>query len=222
MHDATALTLVYGVVGEGTAEFSGYVEGSTIRVSTPLGNGFDIRGIISEQGSGSTAPDKTARAKAVLVGGGIGVPPLAGLARELVSAGIGCTAVLGFRDEPFLVDLFESMGVETLVSTDSGRYGRRGTTLDAIRGAGIDSGHFFACGPKAMLRSLNAYCTEISAPVQISMEERMGCGYGACVGCACKVFDSSDGAEGSDRRTVYKKVCTDGPVFDGRDVVWDA
>ncbi len=207
--EADILTLVYGVVGEGTKEFSGYPAGDLIRISTPLGTGYNLKEIIGSDEEAENNKVNSSLKKAVLVGGGIGVPPLVGLAEKLITRGVSCTAVLGFRDEPFLAEAFESLGVETHITTDSGRSGYKGTVLDLIREKNLSADYFYACGPKIMLRALNQYCLEIDAPLQVSMEERMGCGYGACVGCVCKV------------QSVYKKVCQDGPVFYGRDVDWN-
>jgi len=234
MRDERSMTLVYSVVGAGTAEFSGYRSGEAIRISEPLGNGFDLQKAAGDMTAAGTGGG---RAGAVLAGGGIGVPPMLLLARELTALGVSCTAVLGFRDEPFLVDLFRAAGAAVHVATDSGRAGYKGTVLDLLKARDINAGHFFACGPRVMLRALSGYCAGIGAPIQVSMEERMGCGYGACVGCVCKIRDGGAPEDGEPKpagaetsasghpagagKASYRKVCTDGPVFNGRDVVWD-
>ena len=192
------ITLVYGVVGEGTKEFSELQVGDTVRVSTPLGNGYTIQ--------------KEAQVS-VLVGGGIGVPPLVELAKQIPGEKI---AVLGFRDEPFLVETLEELGAKVYVATDSGRYGFKGNVIELIKAEGIEGDYFYSCGPKVMLRALATYCESVNVPVQVSLEERMGCGYGACVGCVCKT--KADNEKGYEQ----KKVCKDGPVFLGSEVKWDA
>lgn len=191
------ITLVYGVVGEGTKEFSGYQAGETIRLSSAVGIGFKPQ------------PAKTA----VLVGGGIGVPPLVELAKQLTCSKI---AVIGFRDEPFLKEELEKAGAKVYIATDSGKVGFKGNVIELIKAEGIEGDYFYSCGPKVMLRALAAYCEKKNIPVQVSLEERMGCGYGACVGCVCKVKDSEKSAGYE-----HKKVCKDGPVFLGSEVVWD-
>ncbi|OON99461.1 MAG: oxidoreductase [Epulopiscium sp. Nele67-Bin004] len=182
----TTITIVYAVVGQGTAEFATYNEGEKIEISTPQGNGFQVQDV------------KTS----VLVGGGVGVPPLVELAKQIKGNKI---VVLGFRDEPFLVDKFEQLGATVYVATDSGKHGFKGNVLELIKKEGIVGDYYYSCGPKPMLRAL---ASEFKDNLQVSMEERMGCGYGACVGCVCKTKDG------------LKKVCTDGPVFNGGDVQW--
>lgn len=190
------ITIVYGVVGKGTDAFSRYEVGETVRVSTALGNGYTV-----EEAKCS-----------VLVGGGIGVPPLVELAKQIKGEKI---AVLGFRDEPILVETLEALGVKVYVATDNGKVGFKGNVIDCIKAHNIKGDYFYSCGPKVMLRALSAYCDEVGVPVQVSMEERMGCGYGVCVGCVCKI--KADNEKGY----VQKKVCKDGPVFLGSEVKWD-
>ena len=192
------ITLVYGVVGEGTTEFSKLVEGDTIRVSTSLGNGYTVN---------------EAAQTSILVGGGIGVPPLVELAKQIPGEKI---AVLGFREDPFLVETLEALGVKVYIATDSGKVGFKGNVLELIQAEGIQGDYFYSCGPKVMLKALAEYCESMHVPVQVSLEERMGCGYGACVGCTCKT--KADNEKGYEQ----KKVCKDGPVFLGSEVKWDA
>ena len=190
------ITLVYGVVGEGTREMMHYETGDTIRISTALGNGFSVK----------------EASVSVLVGGGIGVPPLVELAKSIQGQKI---AVLGFREDPILVDTLEDLGVKVYVATDSGKVGFKGNVVELIKAEGIRGDYFYACGPKVMLRALSQYCESENVPVQVSMEERMGCGYGVCVGCVTKIkADNEKGYE-------LKKVCKDGPVFLGSEVKWD-
>lgn len=196
--DEETITLVYGVVGEGTREFSKLTAGDTIRVSTSLGNGYNVQ--------------KEAKTS-ILVGGGIGVPPLVELAKQIPGEKI---AVLGFRDEPFLVETLKSLGVKVYVATDSGKVGFKGNVIELIKAEGIAGDYFYSCGPKVMLRALAEYCESVNVPVQVSLEERMGCGYGACVGCVCKTKANTE------KGFEQKKVCKDGPVFLGSEVKWDA
>lgn len=190
----TTITLVYAVVGEGTKEFSLYQAGETVRVSTAQGTGFKPQ------------PVK----KHVLVGGGIGVPPLVELAKRLEGDII---AVVGFRSQPFLIEKLEEAGAKVYIATDNGAVGFKGNVIELIKEEGISGDYFYSCGPKVMLRALADHCATIHTPVQVSLEERMGCGYGACVGCVCKT-------KGKDASVESKKVCKDGPVFLGSEVVW--
>ncbi|MBE6022345.1 MAG: dihydroorotate dehydrogenase electron transfer subunit [Cellulosilyticum sp.] len=190
------ITLVYGVVGEGTREFMQYETGDMVRISTAIGNGYTVQEV----------------GVSVLVGGGIGVPPLVELAKNIKGEKI---AVLGFREDPILVETLETLGVKVYVATDSGKVGFKGNVIELIQAEGIKGDYFYACGPKVMLRALSAYCEAQNVPVQVSMEERMGCGYGVCVGCVTKIkADNEKGYE-------LKKVCKDGPVFLGSEVKWD-
>lgn len=197
------LTLVYRVVGKGTAALTEYQEGDGIRISSPLGNGFQIEDVFANlQNSGVIA----------LVGGGLGVPPMLDLAKQIrkqIDEQVQLIAVLGFMQEPFLADRFHEYCDDVLISTEAGSIGFRGNVLELIKANHIKADYYLSCGPKPMLKALAAYCQETETPVQVSMEERMGCGYGACVGCVCKTVSQ------------YKKVCKDGPVFFGNEVIWD-
>lgn len=191
------ITLVYGVVGEGTREFMQYETGESIRISTALGNGYTVQ--------------KDAKVS-VLVGGGIGVPPLVELAKSISGEKI---AVLGFREDPILVDTLEALGAKVYIATDSGKVGFKGNVIELMTAEGIKGDYYYACGPKVMLRALSHFCEKQNKPVQVSMEERMGCGYGVCVGCVTKIkAENEKGYE-------LKKVCKDGPVFLGSEVKWD-
>lgn len=193
----TTITLVYGVVGEGTREFATLVTGDTIRISSAMGKGYDVQEV----------------PVSVLVGGGIGVPPLVELAKQIKGEKI---AVLGFREDPFLVETLEDLGVKVYVATDSGKVGFKGNVVELIKAEGIKGDYFYSCGPKVMLKALATYCEETGVPIQVSLEERMGCGYGACVGCVCKTKANTE------KGFEQKKVCKDGPVFLGSEVKWDA
>lgn len=218
--DGAELTLVYGVVGQGTAEFASYEKGETIRHSMPLGNGYDLEVLTKGQ-------------KAMLLGGGIGVPPLLSLCCDLTAKGVAVTVVVGFREEPFLVKPLLKAGADLYVATDSGAVGFRGTVLDVVRNEGLTADAYFACGPKVMLKAVTEHVLAEGKDIQVSMEERMGCGYGACVGCVCNIREKStdtgmeSGCSAAGRtaeegeRIASKKVCKDGPVFWGSEVVWD-
>ena len=192
------LTIIYAVVGDGTEQFSQLEQGDHLKISGPMGNGF-----IPPKEPGDY----------VIVGGGIGAPPLLGLAKTLKG---NITAVLGFRHEPILVEEFEALGATVYVATEDGNYGHKGNVIDILNAKDITADMIYSCGPKPMLKALNTWCEEKSIPVQVSLEERMACGIGVCVGCVCKQKDASEEDGWS-----YKKTCSDGPVFMGSDVIWD-
>jgi len=189
---AGSVSIVYRVVGKGTLCLSRYSQNQTILHSSPLGNGYTIQ-------------ENLAGIKVAVVGGGIGIPPLVGLTRALRKRGAEVRPFLGYNSEIFLADKFESPNI----STEDGRYGHTGNAVEMVRNRGQIFDEYYACGPKAMLKALYEHTAEVGRNVQVSVEERMGCGYGACVGCACKV-----GGE-------IKSVCKDGPVFFGKELVWD-
>lgn len=190
--EAGTLRVVYRIAGAGTREFSTLTSEHTVDILGPLGNGFTMK-------------DK----KAILIGGGIGIPPMLQLAKEL-----NCekSIVLGFRDEEFLSEEFAPYG-EVYKSSDSGTIGIKGTVMDAIREANITGDVIYACGPTPMLRAIKAYAEEHNIEAQISMEERMACGIGACLGCVCQSTEVDDHS-----KVKNKRVCKDGPVFDAREV----
>lgn len=196
--DKGTLRVVYAVVGDGTDQFSKLLAGESLEVSGPIGKGFDLSGDYKDH---------------LLVGGGVGVPPLLELAKNLKG---NLTVVLGFRDEPILVEAFEKLGASVYIATESGRVGHKGNVLDILKGKNIKADMVYSCGPKPMLKALNQWCQEKAIPVQVSLEERMACGIGVCVGCVCKQKDEEDQDGWS-----YKKTCGDGPVFMGSDVMWD-
>ena len=191
--EAGTLRIVYRTVGDGTKELSDYKEGEMVKILGPLGNGF-------------TQKDK----KAILIGGGIGIPPMLELMKQL-----DCdkTAVLGYRDsDMFLKDEFEAVG-DVVISTEDGSFGTKGNVIDAIKEQGVEGSIIYACGPTPMLRGIKAYAEEMGIEAQISMEERMACGIGACLAFVCKSKDVD-----SHSHVHNKRVCKDGPVFDAREV----
>lgn len=188
------LRLVYRVVGDGTREFSRKKAEDVVRVLGPLGNGFLHKGI----------PDKEKRA--ILVGGGIGIPPLLALAKELPCE---VTAVLGYRDaDTFLLEEFRRAADRVVIATEDGSAGVRGNVMDAVEQEGIHGDVVYSCGPVPMLRGVKEWGLRDGIPTWISMEERMACGIGACLACVCKSTETD-----SHSKVNNKRVCKDGPVF---------
>lgn len=187
-----ALRLVYRVTGKntGTESFSRLHKNVTMEVLGPLGNGFPL--------------DEAKGKKVFLMGGGIGVPPMLETMKQLDAEK---TAILGYRDELFLNDEFEKNG-KVYIATEDGSAGTKGNVMDAIRENRLEADVIFACGPKPMLRAIKAYALEKGIPCWISMEERMACGVGACLGCVCQSTEV-DGHS----HVHNKRVCKDGPVF---------
>ena len=191
---AGTLRFVFQIRGQGTAELSQFLPGSEIEILAPLGNGFPV--------------DKSKRT--LLVGGGIGVPPLLGVAQEL---GEKAVAVLGFRNKDALIleEDFQAAGAKTLIATDDGSCGHHGLVTERCQGQDFDC--VMACGPAPMLKAVTALAEERGVPCYVSLEERMACGIGACLGCAVALRDE-DGAQ------YFGHVCKDGPVFESHRVVW--
>ncbi|MDF2486984.1 MAG: Dihydroorotate dehydrogenase, electron transfer subunit, iron-sulfur cluster binding domain protein [Herbinix sp.] len=184
--------LVYRTAGKGTKEFSKLKPGDTIEVMGPLGNGFTLEG-----------------KKALLIGGGIGIPPMLELAKNL-----HCEKqmVLGYRDTTFLEDEFTPFG-KVYLATEDGSKGTKGNVLDAIRENNLEADIIFACGPTPMLRGIQAYALEKGIKCQLSLEERMACGIGACLGCVCKTKEVDHHSNVKNTR-----ICLDGPVFYAEEV----
>lgn len=184
------LTLVYKVVGRGTEQMSRMNAGEILDVLVGLGNGYDTT-------VSGDAP--------LLIGGGVGVPPMYMLCKKLIAEGKNPTVILGFNraDEIFYEKEFESLGARVIVSTVDGSYGVKGFVTDAIKE--IDYSYFYTCGPEPMLKAMYR-ATNTSG--QFSFEERMGCGFGACMGCSCKTV------------TGYKRICKEGPVLCKEEILW--
>lgn len=196
---AGTLRLVYRVTGEhtGTEEFSRLQAGDTMKIMGPLGNGFTV-----EKGK-----------KAFLIGGGIGVPPMLQLAKEMKDAGENFQIVMGYRDAgTFLLDEFKEQG-ESFVATEDGSVGTKGNVLDAIRENHLDVDVIYACGPTPMLRALKAYAEEQNMTCYVSMEERMACGIGACLACVCNSTEKD-----AHSNVKNKRICKEGPVFNAKEV----
>ena len=226
--DEDTIRLVYRVTGEntGTEEFSKLVMGDKIRILGPLGNGFTVE------------PGK----KAFLIGGGIGVPPMLQLAKDINSGvvqtsgavdtntqGKGQTEekqinghgkkicdmniIMGYRDEnTFLLDEFKEQA-DSFVATEDGSVGTKGNVIDAIKENGLEVDVIYACGPMPMLRALKAYAMEHDMECYVSMEERMACGIGACLACVCKTKDKD-----AHSNVNNKRICKEGPVFNAKEV----
>lgn len=186
-----ALRIVYRVVGAGTKEFSEYQAGACLDVLGPLGNGFPLE----------RCPEGK---KAFLIGGGIGIPPMVQLAKELSGE---VQVVAGYRDELFLTDELAQNGALYL-ATEDGSSGTKGNVLDCIRENGLKADVIYACGPTPMLRALKAYAKEQGIECWLSLEERMACGIGACLACVCqsKEIDAHS-------QVKNKRICKEGPVF---------
>lgn len=192
-HAADTFTMIFRREGAGTARLASLRAGDEIDLLAPLGKGF---------------PVTAARQSALLVGGGIGVPPLFELSKQLNRRGIETVHVLGFQSakDTFYLERFAGLGA-THVATVDGTLGRKGFVTDVIADLPVTFDVFYSCGPKAMLSALTEQLTDV--PGYISLEERMGCGVGVCFACVCKARNDSG----------YVKVCTDGPVFDSREVI---
>ncbi len=188
--EGDCLTIVYKVVGKGTEAMSKMSPGTTLDVLTGLGNGYDI---------------KAAGKNPLLLGGGVGVPPLYYMAKLLIGRGANVSVVLGFNTEKevFYEEKFRKLGAEVTVATADGSYGMKGFVTDALP---EKYSYFYTCGPEPMLKAVYR-ATETDG--EFSFEERMGCGFGACMGCSCKTV------------TGYKRICKDGPVLKKEEILWE-
>lgn len=193
-----ALRIVYRIAGQGTAEFSSYQEGDSVEILGTLGNGF---------------PTEAAEGKKVfLMGGGIGIPPMLELAREL-PASTEKQIIVGYRDDQlFLKEDLEKNGT-VYIATEDGSVGTKGNVIDAIKENALEADVIYACGPMPMLRALKAYATEHDMDCFVSMEERMACGIGACLACVCNTKDKD-----AHSNVNNKRICKEGPVFDAKEV----
>ena len=188
--DATTITLIYKVVGKGTEIMAKAVPGQEFDVLTGLGNGYNT------EKSGE---------RPLLLGGGVGIPPLYALCKKLIAQGKKPTVILGFnkQDEIFLADDFRALGATVIIATADGSVGVKGFVTDAMKG--VDYDYFYTCGPMPMFRAIEAVATTSG---QYSFEERMGCGFGACMGCSCKTKYGN------------KRICRDGPVLEREEIIW--
>ncbi|MGN0541259.1 MAG: dihydroorotate dehydrogenase electron transfer subunit [Acutalibacteraceae bacterium] len=184
------LALIYKTVGRGTEQMSRMKNGDELDLLTGLGNGYNTR----------TSGDSP-----LLVGGGVGVPPMYMLCRKLISEGKNVTVVLGFnsKDDVFYENEFRALGADVHITTADGTYGTKGFVTDVIKN--IQYTFFYTCGPEPMFRAMHKI---MKTPGQYSFEERMGCGFGACMGCSCKTL------------TGNKRICKEGPVMESEEIIW--
>ena len=189
-YDDETITIIYKIVGQGTENMSMLDAGDYLDVLCGLGNGFD-----TSKCSG----------KAVLIGGGVGVPPMYNLCKKLIADGKEVSVILGFntKDEIFYEEEFKKLGAKVYVSTVDGSYGTKGYVTDVLKDLEYD--YFYTCGPMPMFRAIEKIATTSG---QYSFEERMGCGFGACMGCSCKT------------KYGYKRICRDGPVLEREEIIW--
>ena len=190
-YDGSTLTIIYKVVGKGTEAMRAMAPGEKLDILTGLGNGYDL----------SLTGDRP-----VLLGGGVGVPPMYNLAKKLLEQGKQVSVILGFntKSEIFYENEFRALGCDVTVTTVDGSYGKKGFVTDALP---QDYTYFYTCGPEPMLK---AVYRATSTSGQMSFEERMGCGFGACMGCSCKTL------------TGNKRICKDGPVMRKEEILWEA
>lgn len=194
--EKTALRIVYRIAGAGTTEFSGYRAGEKTAILGTLGNGFPL-----EEAKGK---------RVFLMGGGIGVPPILELAKQMEA---GKQIIIGYRDgRTFLKADFEKYG-RVYIATEDGSIGTKGNVMDAIAENGLEADMIYACGPMPMLRAIKAYAAEHKIKAYISLEEHMACGVGACLGCVVRTKEIDHHSHVHNAR-----ICTDGPVFDAGDV----
>ncbi len=185
-----SLTIIYKVVGEGTEKMAKMLSGEKLDILTGLGNGYNT------EKSGDSP---------LLLGGGVGVPPMYALCKKLISEGKSVTVILGFntKDEIFYEDEFKALGADVHVTTADGSYGVKGFVTDVMKT--LTYSYFYTCGPMPMFKAIEAVAVTSG---QFSFEERMGCGFGACVGCTCKTKYGN------------KRICRDGPVLEREEIVW--
>ncbi|MBQ7378554.1 MAG: dihydroorotate dehydrogenase electron transfer subunit [Clostridia bacterium] len=188
--EAGTITLIYKVVGVGTEKLAAAKEGDVFDLLSGLGNGYDTE-------KSGDAP--------VLIGGGVGIPPLFGLCKKLIAEGKRVQVILGFntKDEIFYEDEFKALGAKVYVTTVDGSYGTKGFVTNVLEN--LDYTYFYTCGPMPMFKAVNAASVTSG---QFSFEERMGCGFGACMGCSCKTKYGN------------KRICKDGPVLEKEEIVW--
>lgn len=191
-YDDKTVTIIYKVVGSGTEQMRGMAKGEKLDILTGLGNGFST--------------DNDAK-RPLLVGGGVGVPPMYNLCKRLLSEGKRPTVIIGFntKAELFYEEEFKALGVDVVVATADGSAGVKGFVTDAIREAKVEFDYLYTCGPLPMLKALYD-ATDV--PAEFSFEERMGCGFGACMGCSCKTKYGN------------KRICKDGPVLKREEIIW--
>ena len=202
---ADGIRIVYRVVGKGTDEFSKMQAGEYLNIQGPLGNGYDISQVNEKKVTSDGKPIK----KAIIFGGGIGVPPMLELSKQL-----DCEKeiILGYRDELFLDKEFEKFG-NLSIATEDGSAGTKGNVMNVVEEKNITGDIIFACGPMPMLRAIKAYAEKNNIEAYISLEEKMACGIGACLACVCKTKEKDEHSQVNNAR-----ICKEGPVFNAREV----
>ena len=198
--EKTAIRIVYRVVGKGTREFSHYKAGRRVWLLGVLGNGY---------------PLEKAEGYVLLLGGGIGIPPLVELAKQLRECNpqMKITAAVGYRSNDLFLTEELSQYADVLVASEDGSGGTKGNVMDAIKENNITPDIIYSCGPMMMLKAIKNYAEELNIPAYISLEERMACGVGACLGCVCKTTHKDHHSHVNNAR-----ICTDGPVFEAKEV----
>lgn len=191
-YDATTITIIYKVVGRGTEQMKGLKVDTQLDILTGLGNGFDTA---------------NSAQRPLLVGGGVGVPPMYNLCKRLIAEGKQLQVIMGFNTsaEVFYYDEFKALGVDVYCSTADGSMGTKGFVTDVIREKSLEFDYLYTCGPLPMLKALY---DNTSVDGEFSFEERMGCGFGACMGCTCKTKYGN------------KRICKDGPVLKREEIIW--
>jgi dihydroorotate dehydrogenase electron transfer subunit len=188
------LCLVYAILGDGTKEFASYKTGESIEIMGPFGNGFNLNKNSDEH---------------LIIGGGVGIPPMVELCKQLKGKK---NIVVGFRDNPYLIDRLQKYG-KVYVTTDDGSVGFKGHVVELMEQKKL-RGNIYACGPTPMLKGIQAFADKYNLEASLSLEERMGCGFGGCVGCVTKIIANTKAGY------TYKKVCKDGPVFDAKEILF--
>ena len=194
-----SVRIIYKIVGKGTEILSGARKDAKLSALVGLGNGFQIDESIRENGR-----------TPVLIGGGVGTPPMYGLAKELIRQGIKPEVILGFNtmNEIFLEEEFKKLGCKVTIATADGSKGVKGFVTDALNQVSA-APYFYACGPMPMLKAIKGYMVKLNVKGQFSLEERMGCGFGACMGCSIETLNGA------------KRVCKEGPVFKAEELLWN-
>jgi len=203
--------ILFQVVGDGTKLLSQRVVGDNLNIMGPIGNGFNIY------------PESK---KIMIIGGGIGVAPLLALAEESIAQGKEVRVLIGALKKELVIgeENFRNLGAKVDVATDDGSYKYKGLVTDLLEATIIREGwlgdQIFACGPKPMLKKISEIALQANINCQVSLEERMGCGIGACLGCVCKIKAKEKNNNQNQIKYIYKRVCVDGPIFEGSEVIW--
>jgi dihydroorotate dehydrogenase electron transfer subunit len=203
--------ILFQVAGEGTKLLSKRLIGDDLNILGPIGNGFNIY------------PESK---KIMIVGGGMGVAPLLALCEESIRQGKEVRVLIGALKKELVIgeESIRSLGVKVDIATDDGSYNHKGLVTDLLERTikeGWLADQIFACGPKPMLKKISEIALKVNIDYQVSLEERMGCGIGACLGCVCKIKAKEKNINQNQIKYIYKRVCVDGPVFGGSEVVWD-